>query len=293
MRTEIRYGGRIKEARLLRGWTQEHLAEVADITPRTVARVEKDEVRGKESLMAIAAAFEVELSTLAVRVRIAEARPLRALLIRQPDDLQVAFDRAHDSGLYRTLLLPMRDDYRERAENLLETIFVDLQYISHSESDIVRSWVNAAREPLAELKQMGLELFTIQDNREGFIGDPESMKFVHSWTTGYYLLVLEHSCFFTGDCICRFNDGCMTGIKTLHDWLRQEENGTEMKLYMYANALPVSPIDNKEPSYCSVCFPDGPRGITFSEDYLGRVSGLSAHQVRDLLAGIRAQQQRH
>ena len=57
MKTEIRYGKRIKEARFARGWTQEHLAEIADITPRTVARIEKEEVRGSESLMAIAAAF--------------------------------------------------------------------------------------------------------------------------------------------------------------------------------------------------------------------------------------------
>ena len=133
MKTEIRYGKRIKEARLVRGWTQEHLAEIADITPRTVARIEKEEVRGSESLMAIAAAFEVELRELATIVRIAEVKPLRSLLVRQPEDLQIAFSRGSHSGLYRTLLLPMRDDYRERAAELLEMI---------------------------------------QDNREGFIGEP-------------------------------------------------------------------------------------------------------------------------
>ena len=31
MKTEIRYGKRVKEQRLKKGWTQEHLAEVADV----------------------------------------------------------------------------------------------------------------------------------------------------------------------------------------------------------------------------------------------------------------------
>lgn len=172
MKTEIRYGKRIREARLVRGWTQEHLAEIADIAPRTVARIEKEEVRGSESLMAIAAAFEVKLRELATIVRIAEVKPLRSFLVRQPEDLQIAFSRGSHSGLYRTLLLPMRDDYRERAAELLEMIFCDLQYLSPDESDIVRSWVGAAKEPLTELHAMGMEIFTIQDNREGFIGEP-------------------------------------------------------------------------------------------------------------------------
>ncbi len=61
MKKEIRYGTRVKEERLKRGWTQEHLAEIADVTVRTVARIEKGEAQGLESLMAIAAAFEMEL----------------------------------------------------------------------------------------------------------------------------------------------------------------------------------------------------------------------------------------
>ena len=36
MKTEIRYGTRVKEERQKRGWTQEHLAKVADVTARTV-----------------------------------------------------------------------------------------------------------------------------------------------------------------------------------------------------------------------------------------------------------------
>ena len=40
MRKENRYGKRTREIRCQHGWTQEHLAEVAGITVRTVQRVE-------------------------------------------------------------------------------------------------------------------------------------------------------------------------------------------------------------------------------------------------------------
>src|ERR1700722_7731601 len=130
MKTEVRYGTRIKEERLKRGWTQEHLAEVADVTVRTVARIEKVEVQGLEAWMAFAAAFEMELGKLGKVFRFAEAKPLRSLTIRRPEDLQVALNRAYHSGLYRPMLLPMRTDLQERAEELLDAIFSDLQYLS-------------------------------------------------------------------------------------------------------------------------------------------------------------------
>ena len=123
MKTEIRYGKRIKEERQKRGWTQEHLAGVAGIAPRTIARIEKDGVQGLDSLMAIGAAFGMELRELTRTFRIAEAKPLRSLLIRRAEDLRVAFNRAHYCGLYRTMLIPLRSDLEERAEELLETIF--------------------------------------------------------------------------------------------------------------------------------------------------------------------------
>ena len=158
MKTEIRYGTRVKEERLKRGWTQEHLAEIADVTARTVARIEKGEVQGLESLMAIAAAFEMELGKLGQVFRIAEAKPLRSLTIRRSEDLQVALNRAHHSGLYRPMLLPMRTDLQVRAEELLEIIFSDLQYLSPDEPEVMRSWVQSVKEPVEELHGMGMEL---------------------------------------------------------------------------------------------------------------------------------------
>jgi transcriptional regulator with XRE-family HTH domain len=260
MKTESRYGKRIKEERQKRGWTQEHLAEVAGIAPRTIARTEKDEVQGFDSLMAIGAALGMELRELVQTFRIAEAKPLRSLVIRRAEDLRVAFNRAHHSGLYRTMLLPLRTDLEERAEELLETIFSDLQYLSPDESDLMRSWVQSVKEPLEELHSIGMEIFSIQDRREGFIGEPGHKKLLEDWTTGYYLLVLEHSCFSAKNCIHRFHDGCPTAVAALHEWLRQEQDGTEIELHLFANELIVTAVKGVEQGYCNVCFPKGPTG---------------------------------
>jgi transcriptional regulator with XRE-family HTH domain len=281
MKTELRYGRRVKEERLGRGWTQEHLAEVAGITARTVARIEKDEVQGAESLMAIAAALEVDLKKLALVLRIGEVKPTRSLLVRQAEDLQIAFNRAHHSGLYRTLLLPMRDDWRERAEELLEAVFADLQYLSPEESEIMRCWVAAAREPLAELRSMGMEIFTLQDNREIFIGEAGQRKLMDNWTTGYYLVVLEHSCYLVTGKIHRFYDGCVEGVGALLRWLRQEQDGTEIQMGLFANPL-VAFADQSESAFCKTCFPVGPTAKFMTEEYLSRITGLQPAELQVL-----------
>lgn len=283
MKTEIRYGKRVEEERLKKGWTQEHLAEVADVTVRTVARIEKDEAHGLESLMAIAAAFEMELDKLAQIFRIAEAKPLRSLTIRRAEDLQIAFNRAHHAGLYRPMLLPMRADLQERAEELLETIFSDLQYLGPDEPDVMRTWVKSVKEPVEELHDMGMEILSIQDCREGFVGEPGNKTLLENWTTGYYLLVLEHGCFSAKNCVHRFSEQCGTAINALHEWLRREQDGSKMDLYLFPNELMVSPIKNLEQSYCTVCFPNGPTGECMTVEYLQRVTGLGAKKIRDLI----------
>lgn len=288
MKTEIRYGKRIKEERQKRGWTQEHLAGVAGIAPRTVARIEKDEVRGLDSLMAISAAFEMELRELTQTFRVAEAKPLRALTIRRAEDLRVAFNRAHHSGLYRTMLIPLRTDLEERAEELLEAIFSDLQYLSPDESDTMRSWVESVKEPLNELHGKGMEIFSIQDCREGFAGEPGQKKLLENWTTGYYLLVLEHSCFSAKSCIHRFHDQCAIAVSSLHNWLRQEQDGTEVELYMFANQLAITAVKGAEQSYCKVCFPSGPSAEYLTEEYVRRISGLSAEDFRSFVEELEA-----
>lgn len=283
MKTELRYGKRIKEERLAHGWTQEHLAEVAGIAARTVARIERDEVQGLESLMAIAAALEVDLKKLALTLRIGEVKPTRSLLVKQPDDLQITLNRAYHTYLYRTLLLPMRDDWRKRAEDLMEAIFIDLPYLTPDETEIVRSWVAGTKEPLAELRSLGMEIFTIQDKREVFMGEPGKRKLVEDWTTGYYLLVLEHSCYQADGKIHRFQDGCKTGVGALLKWLRQEQDNTELQLGMFANPL-IAASGQPESAFCKTCFPAGPTADFMTEEYLSRVSGLKPDELQALFA---------
>lgn len=55
---------RIKTLREARGWSQEHLARVAGLSPRTVQRMESEAKASHESRMAVAAALEVDAARL-------------------------------------------------------------------------------------------------------------------------------------------------------------------------------------------------------------------------------------
>jgi len=55
---------RVKALREARGWSQEHLAAVAGLSPHTVQRLESDGRASHESRMAVASAFGVEPAQL-------------------------------------------------------------------------------------------------------------------------------------------------------------------------------------------------------------------------------------
>lgn len=57
-------GDRIKSMRIQRGWTQEQLAEIAGISPRTIQRAEKANNASFETVRAIAGAFETDFERL-------------------------------------------------------------------------------------------------------------------------------------------------------------------------------------------------------------------------------------
>jgi len=54
----------IKELRLQKGWSQEQLAELTNLSSRTIQRIEKENKASLESLKALAIAFELEVSQL-------------------------------------------------------------------------------------------------------------------------------------------------------------------------------------------------------------------------------------
>ena len=165
---------------------------------------------------------------------------------------------------------------------------MDLQYLSPNEPELMQSWVQSVKEPLDQLHFRGMELFSIQDCREGFVGEPGHKKLLENWTTGYYLLVLEHSCFSAKNCVHRFHDRCPVAVSALHDWLRQEEDGTEIELRLFANNSVVTAVKGAEQSYCNVCFPNGPTGEYITEEYLKRIGGLGSEDIRNMVEHLNA-----
>jgi transcriptional regulator with XRE-family HTH domain len=55
----------IKRMRAERAWSQEQLAEIADVSLRTIQRVESDGSASRETRMALAAAFDIDIRDLA------------------------------------------------------------------------------------------------------------------------------------------------------------------------------------------------------------------------------------
>ena len=54
----------VRKLRLQRGWSQEQLAELSGLSVRTIQRIERGQKAGLESLRALAAVFEIDLSQL-------------------------------------------------------------------------------------------------------------------------------------------------------------------------------------------------------------------------------------
>jgi DNA-binding XRE family transcriptional regulator len=62
--TNVKRGQFVKKQRRARGWTQEQLATVADVTVRTIQRLESGESPRPETLMAVAQAFDMQVEQL-------------------------------------------------------------------------------------------------------------------------------------------------------------------------------------------------------------------------------------
>lgn len=59
---------KLKRLRLAKNWTQQHLADVCDLSMRTIQRVEKDGVASNETVAAYAAIFELTVVDLVLTV---------------------------------------------------------------------------------------------------------------------------------------------------------------------------------------------------------------------------------
>jgi len=57
-------GDRVRKARVERGWTQQQLAEIADLSLRTVQRVENQSAASNETISSLCAVLELERQDL-------------------------------------------------------------------------------------------------------------------------------------------------------------------------------------------------------------------------------------
>jgi len=71
---------KLKLFRLSRNWTQQHLAEVCDLSMRTIQRVEKDGVASNETVAAYAAVFELDVSELLISAERFEGRDRQVVM---------------------------------------------------------------------------------------------------------------------------------------------------------------------------------------------------------------------
>ena len=79
-------GLNLKRIRKERGWSQEQLAELTGLSARTIQRIERGQTPSLESARAMAAVFEVDLSTFTT------GEPQMNEKVTVADDEQAALD---------------------------------------------------------------------------------------------------------------------------------------------------------------------------------------------------------
>ncbi|MFS4580184.1 2TM domain-containing protein [Phaeobacter sp. C3_T13_0] len=89
----------IRKLRIKRGWSQETLAEVSELSVRTIQRVERGGNASLETLCALASVFEVDVATIAKEKSVYTENEL-------PDNERKAVEYARDiKGFYSHLVL--------------------------------------------------------------------------------------------------------------------------------------------------------------------------------------------
>ena len=289
MKTEYRYGSKVKEMRTLRGWTQEHLAQVAGIATRTVQRIEKDDSNGAEGLMAVAQALDTTVEYLRTAYWVAERKPLQAMNIDEPEDFVEAIQRAHHSYTYM-LLAPLQPDFAKEVNEVLSELFADIWAVSpDDEPDFVRCWVNSIRSPLDQVHSMGLRIFSIQECRDVFMKGPKVSERipVENWTRNDFVAVPKCGCFHLGgkgssEQVHEFNPNCALAVDAVHRMYRRE---IEVGLFPNAIQAMISRGDNTSLNWCDSCFPFDSDGCRLGYNYMERLTGLSRQELEEKLYG--------
>lgn len=82
---------KIKRWREDRSWSQDHLADAAGLSLRTVQRIENGEGASRDSVMALAAAFEVDVISLTVDARTEAKKTAQMKRTKVRDALRMGF----------------------------------------------------------------------------------------------------------------------------------------------------------------------------------------------------------
>jgi transcriptional regulator with XRE-family HTH domain len=283
MKTEFRYGRKIKEMREARAWTQEQLAEAADIdSTRTIQRVEKDLTKNPETLQAIAGAFNVDLERLRSTLLIPESRLVRAHFVDSHERF-VGIEESHRWHAYtRTILAPLTKENQKQVEDFLDHIFSDRDLIEPDERELWKGYVQQIEEPLTSLFALKLAIFILSERRDlilpknGFL-KPEK-PYIDDWRIQYFLVVPEHGCFRTSpsEPLHRFNEDCKAAGDVIFNAVTHEDAGLHLFVNVLAAILETT-------NWCDVCFPVHSDGSRLSLEYLEQITGLKRNQWYDLL----------
>lgn len=82
---------KIKKWRAERCWSQEHLAETAGISLRTVQRIENGRAASRDSVMALASAFNVDVGTLTLDIDAEVAKAVEAEKAKKQLQFKMSF----------------------------------------------------------------------------------------------------------------------------------------------------------------------------------------------------------
>lgn len=96
----------MKRLRLAKNWTQQHLADVCNLSMRTIQRVEKDGVASNETVAAYAAIFELMIGDFVISSESYENRGAGEKLSRKTQALMgIIFVGGFSAGIGLTLWL--------------------------------------------------------------------------------------------------------------------------------------------------------------------------------------------
>lgn len=281
MKREFRYAKKIKEMREAHTWTQEHLAEAAQIETRTVQRVEKGLTPRPETLQAIAGAFNVDIESLRSTWLVPESRLVQAHFVDSHERFITVEEKYRRHAYSRALLAPLTKEGRKRVDGLLDQIFADRELIEPDERELWKCYVEQTEEPLASLFDLKLAMFVLDERRDlilpknGFL-KPEK-PYIDDWRVQYFLVVPRHGCFRTSPSapLHRFNENCAAAGEAV---FRAATHG-DAGIHIFTNVL-VAVLETV--NWCDVCFPVHSDGSRLDFNYLEQVIGLRRDQWHSL-----------